>query len=466
LFFGVALAAFALSANAATKTFIIAVPSSVTTTTTSVDVSVTLTGNSNGSSFEIDWASNPNFTVTGGVVKGTTQAGTLVNPGLTGAGYKGIQFTFTGPIKTTTTVTLNVTVAPSCTATPVTWNAFVWTGGISQPSTSFTLQGGPYSTTLPALTNCKLSFTQQPANAFIGYTITSKPFNSGGLPPVTVQATSDSGPVAGVSVSVSATAACVISGAAVNTNASGNATFALSSAAAATQTGCLLMATASGGFTSATSDPNGFTVVLKNGVLTCNSGDPNNVAGNLDPLSPTPPTGNPDWGLVRGNNLPGDCPVSNAVPYAFTLDPAHQAASFIEDSLGQQTSNEYIVLWPLVNVDSDGWAGKQPCVSWGTGKANPTFTPDPTYGCTGDFEPALLCVNADVDGGAAVMPFIPNVPPYNLPGTEPQYQPLDSQGNPQKAKMCVAGQASTPVNGQVQYWTKVIDQADGGLRLP
>jgi hypothetical protein len=479
ILYGVAallLASVALSA-AANKTFIIAVPAAVTATTTSVDVTVTITGNSNGSSFEIDWLSNPNFTVTGGVIKGTNQPGTLVNPGQTGAGYKGIQFTFTSPIKTSVTATLSVTVTPACTTAPVTWNAFAWTGGVGTPSSSFTLQGGPYSTTLPALAHCTLSFTQQPRDAFIGYTITSVPFNSGGLPPVTVQATSDSGPVAGVSVSVTATAACVIGGAAVTTDASGNATFALSSGAAATyppqpptlaNPGCMLTATAPGGFASATSASPGFTVVLKNGILSCVSGDLNNpnTAGDLNPLSPTPPTGNPDWGLVRGLNTHGDCGAN--VPYAFNLDQANNAASFTEDSLGQTTSVEYVILWPLVPIDSDGWAGKQPCVSWGTGTANPTFTSDPVYGCKGDFEPALLCLSGDVGAGDAVMPTIPNSAPYTLAGTEPQYQyGIDpATGQLRKAKVCVAQHGSTAANGQVQYWTKVIDQADAGIRLP
>ena len=73
-----------------------------------------------------------------------------------------------------------------------------------------------------------------------------------------------------------------------------------------------------------------------------------------------------------------------------------------------------------------------------------------------------------MDAGTAVMPTIPNVAPYNLADTEPQYQyGIDPLTNDyRKAKVCVAQQGMTSDSGLVQYWTKFIDQADTWGKLP
>jgi hypothetical protein len=261
--------------------------------------------------------------------------------------------------------------------------------------------------------------------------------------------------VSGVSVSIGSTGgSCSISGSAT-TDSGGNATLtSISSSAAGTN--CQLTAAAAG-FTSATS--NAFDVVQQQGTLSCDPNDPNNAAGNLNPDA-IPPLGDPDWGLKRGLNTDNTCGAN--VPFTLTVNGDDNSAHFLEDSLGQPTSVEYIIRWKTVPVDSDKWSAKQPCVSWGI--------PDPVYGedangiCVGDYVPALACVSNNVSGGTAVMPAIPNTYPFNdvVEGSYPQYQPTTP------AKVCIAQQGWTSdgsVPG-VQYWHKFIDQADTGIRLP
>lgn len=151
---GLALAAFALPASAA-KTISLNVPSGpLTASTTQIQVTFNNTGNSNANSFEIDWIPSANFSVQGGFVTGQpSNVGTLLNPGTYGSPYKGIVFNKQAPAKTAVTITLNVTVTPSCTSTPVTWKAAAWTGSPGPLSTTFTLTGEPYSTSIASL-NC------------------------------------------------------------------------------------------------------------------------------------------------------------------------------------------------------------------------------------------------------------------------------------------------------------------------
>jgi hypothetical protein len=471
----VVLATFALSANAA-KTITLtnvsgqtAVLNPAPTLTAGANQTIYLqlnnTGNSNASSLEIDWTNTPQFTVNSGTINGSkgTITGTLVagqTPPL--GSYNGIQFTFTLPQKTSVVVTLNVTVnaGSTCGGPQVTWQPYAWTGGVGVPSSSFAAPPtGTYTSNLAGATNCSLTFTQQPADAFVGSVITTAPFNSTATPPVTVQALQSSTAVSGVSVSIGSTGGtCSISGSAT-TDSGGNAKFtSLSSSTAGTD--CQLTATATG-FTSAPLS-NAFDVVQSQGTLSCDTTKPNNLAGNLNPDA-IPALGDPDWGLKRGLNTDGQCPGID-VPFTFLVDGTTNTAHFTEDSLGQPTSVEYIIRWAPVAVDPDKWSAKQPCVSWGV--PNPVYGEDTDGVCVGDYVPALACVSNNVSGGTAVMPLIPNAYPFNnsVENSYSQYQPTTP------AKVCIAQQGWTSdnqvQNGQVQYWHKFIDQADTGIRLP
>jgi hypothetical protein len=462
----VLLAAFAVSANAA-KTITLTNSTTagqapflgVTLTTGTVYVQLNNTGNSNASSLELDWTNTPQFTVNSATIntsKGVL-AGTLITGQTTPGSYKGVVFTFTLPQKSAVVIALNVTVnaGTTCGSPQITWQPYAWTGGVGTPSSSFSAPPlGAYTSNLPGAANCSLSFLNQPMDAFVGSVITTAPFNSTAAP-VKVQAMQGSTAVSGVSVSIGSTGgSCSISGSAT-TDSGGNATLtSISSSAAGAD--CQLTAAAAG-FTSATS--NAFDVVQQQGTLSCDPNDPNNAAGNLNPDA-IPPLGDPDWGLKRGLNTDNTCGAN--VPFTLTVNGDDNSAHFLEDSLGQPTSVEYIIRWKTVPVDSDKWSAKQPCVSWGI--------PDPVYGedangiCVGDYVPALACVSNNVSGGTAVMPAIPNTYPFNdvVEGSYPQYQPTTP------AKVCIAQQGWTSdgsVPG-VQYWHKFIDQADTGIRLP
>ena len=69
--------------------------------------------------------------------------------------------------------------------------------------------------------------------------------------------------------------------------------------------------------------------------------------------------------------------------------------------------------------------------------------------------------------GQALLPIIPNVSPFNLGTTQPQYL----YDGTKTAKMCVAqqGMASDGKAGTdifVIYWDKIVDEADGWVGLP
>jgi hypothetical protein len=462
LLMAMALASFALSANAATKTITLSdVPNQpaflgATLTTGTVYVQINNTGNSNASSLELDFTNTPQFTVNSATIntsKGPI-SGTLT-AGQTPGGYKGVQFTFTLPQKSSIVIALSVTVGSgsTCGAAQITWQPYAWTGGVGTPSSSFSSPPlGTYKSNLPGASGCALSFFTQPADTFISSIITTAPFNSTGAK-VQVQAMQGANPVSGVSVSIGSTGGtCSISGAAT-TDGTGTATLtSISSSAAGTD--CQLTASAAG-FTSATSNP--FDVDQQQGSLSCDPNDPDNHKGNLDPDA-IPPLGSPDWGLKRGQNTDNTC--GSNVPFILSVDGNTNTAVFTEDSLGQPTSVEYIIRWAPVAVDGDAWSAKQPCVSWGI--QNPSFQTDGNGLCVGDFVPAVACVINNVSGGSAVMPSIPNAYPFNDPveGAYPQYQPNTL------AKVCIAQQGWTSSTGQVQYWHKFIDQADSTIKLP
>ena len=466
-------AGYASMGYADTKTFTVAPPSSLSVGTQTVSVVFTVTGNSNFNSIELDAGSNLTFN-------------TAVTPTLS-APFTGQRTIFTGttlqftnlnpPVKKSITVTLSVTATdPSCSTGTATWGAEGWAGSPSQPSTAFTLTNAPL--TSPVNPSCSLSFTGQPANAFVGSVITTVPFTSMATSYVTVQALQGATPVPNVSVSVVNTGpdTCSVSGSAT-TDANGNAQFKSISSSTASNgnnaqppTHCQLLTSASG-YPSATSGT--FDIVTNLGPLAC---EPSNgstagdttLAGILaaqygqPPVYGAPPVGSAGFGLIRGINRDGSTCV--LVPFTFTVNGDNTAA-FTEDSLGQKTSVEYIVRWAPVNVDADNWSAFQPCVSWGI--ANPVLTRDANGVCYGDYAPAQACLADDVNGpgdGTAVMPTIPNSYPFNGAAAPPSNNPPNNTGvnypvgSP--AKVCVTQQGWNSDNGQVQYWHKFIDQSD------
>ena len=187
----------------------------------------------------------------------------------------------------------------------------------------------------------------------------------------------------------------------------------------------------------------------------------------LQPLSSDPPylpptDGQTGWAVSRGLNTDGHC--GPAIPFSANFDPVNRTAFFTEVSLGQHPSVEYIILWGAVPANADPFAAKQPCVSWGVD--NPQFpaTPD-AYGCGLDFVPGLACLTDNVNIGDAVMPMIPDAPPFQGNALS-QYQGCQGQ----KAKVCIAQHGFTSGTGaavgSLVYFTKIIDQSDIGVRLP
>jgi hypothetical protein len=472
----VLLAAFAVSANAA-KTITLTNSTTgsqpaflgATLATGTVYVQLNNTGNSNASSLELDWSDTPQFTVNSATIN-TSKGPVTVAPaaGQTPGGYKGVVFTFTLPQKSSVVIALNVTVGAgaTCGASQITWQPYAWTGGVGTPSTSFSQPAlGTYKSNLPGAPNCTLTFTTQPADAFVSSIITTVPFNSFGAP-VKVLALQGASPVSSVSVSIGSTGgACSISGSAT-TGADGTAALTSISSSAAGMD-CQLTATATG-FTSEPS--NAFDVEAPLSTLDCAPANGSTFGGLaslfISPTSSTIPPAAPtaDWGLLRGINRDNTCTFK--IPFTFTFDGPNSAL-FTEDSLGQQTSVEYIIRWAPVDVDGDKWSAKQPCVSWGVTDHSPlVYQVDGDGVCVGDYVPALACLaddaNAPGDGAGEVMPLIPTAYPFNdaVESGYSQYQPNV------RAKVCVSQQGWTSYNGQVQYWHKLIDQSDTGIRLP
>lgn len=428
------------------------------------------TGNSNIGSFKLNAPSG--FTVTSvyGVGIGATQNSVAVGGGYTATvknnGSSVWVSSIQVPLKpfgsalTLSNMQVNVTCTPDTTGTWV--MAGAWNGqGFS--GQSFTLNSPAYAqyhsqypsvVTTPASGVCgSISFVNQPATTFAGYPITNTAYNNPTGAAVSVSLSINGSPAPdGTQVTLSLNAgSCSISNGSAPTS-SGVATFSTLSSAAGT--GCKL--TASGGGVGPSAPSNTFDITGPLGTLSCapNAG----FVGTLDP-DVIPPLGGFDWGLLRGLNTDGSC--GDDIPFTFTLDTTNRAVTFTEDSLGQHPSVEYIIRWPTVSVDADGWSARQPCVSWGV--TNPVFAADATYVCGGDYVPAIACVADNVDGGTAVMPDIPNVAPF-AGNSHTQFQPTSITGN--KAKVCVAQQGWTSSGGTVQYWTKLIDQSDTGIRLP
>ncbi len=232
------------------------------------------------------------------------------------------------------TTTLSVTVKsdnPSCVTTP----AASWGVSSITPGNFVINPAGSYPKTTITAQSCTLGFDKQPTDAFPGSIITDKPFNSAGNP-VTVKLLQGGVAPSATLVTIVSSAACAISGNAT-TDANGLAKFTtLKSTAAAAVSGCVLTASAPG-FNS--SNSNAFNIALPAGTLGCdntNNFASGNVANNpdvvYDPNTDGPFTGTPGWGLRRGLNTTGDCPL--VIPYTFTFDG--QTAAFVADKLGAE----------------------------------------------------------------------------------------------------------------------------------
>jgi hypothetical protein len=469
LFFGVALAAFALPAAAQKIYTFNWAPSSLAAGVTGQSLAGSMNnispdqGNSTIKSFKLF--------APGGITITSPASGVLVP---IGNGYTAtIQNNGTSiyvsninvPLKPFgTLLVLSINVDTSCSFTGGTWTIQgPWNGGSFTGQTF--AQQAPSNLTTSSTGACTYStaFLNQPKTTFAGYPITDTTFNNPAGNAIQVQVTQNSAPPPTGTV-LNLTSNCAgLSGNSASTDSSGIATFsALNVTSAAV--GCTLMA--SFGTSAATSL--GFDIVAPDGTLVCATGSassqpPTNPP--LDPLSTTPPAndGQTGWALARGLNTDGNCGVK--VPFTFSCDPVAKTCNFTEDSLGQHPSVEYIILWPKVAVGSDPTADKQPCVAWGI---TPPLAvgPNPLV-CGGDYVPGLACTTDNVNGGAAVMPTIPDIPPFTG-NAHPQYLP----GQP--AKVCIAQHGFTSgtmdaygdARGFVVYWTKVIDQSDVVVRLP
>jgi hypothetical protein len=236
------LIAFALPVSAASKSISLSVtPSTLTSATTTVSAKITNTGNSSANSFEIDWTSSPDFTVTAASAGGT--AGACSPSGIAGTGYSGCVFLKQVPTKSSVTVTLTVQVANQCTPLSIGWLAYAWTGSPGSVSQSFAMQpAGPVVTS--STPNCSIQFVTQPKDAFIGSTITGTALNSTAAP-VRVQVQQyGAGVATTVSLSASPTT-CAAGPASVTTDSSGIAEVAFT-AAGSTASSCALTAAATG----------------------------------------------------------------------------------------------------------------------------------------------------------------------------------------------------------------------------
>ncbi len=321
-------------------------PTTLLATTAAVSAKITNTGNSNANSFEVDWTTNPNFTVTGASVGGT--AGTCSTAGKK-PGYSGCVFLKQVPTKSSVTVTLNVRVTNQCTPMSISWIAYAWTGAPGSVSTSFELTGAPSITS--SSPSCDIKFVTQPKDAFIGSTITSSPFNSAGAP-VTVQLRQNGAAAADTAVSLSASSGCATATSAT-TDSSGVAELEFTAAVAGS---CVLTASAPG---YGSVDSQSFQVV-EPGQLGCDTD--NNAFGttgvgglavngtrlaNVDDPSPTAVGGSP-------------APSCVVVPYVVsTTCPAGVSGActdFIYDPLDQGTHMAFHFTWewPIETIPDGG----------------------------------------------------------------------------------------------------------------
>jgi len=368
-------------------------------------------------------------------------------------------------------LTLSVTTTPSCAGAPAAaWSNAQGYSGSSLNGTPLAFQGS-YPTTSVNPASCTLNFVDPPA----GVAQTPATFSltvhvtGGSVDPSVTIAAIPTGVVGEVCPALSGTLT-KIAGVGGDTTFSG-----LSFAGTGT---CKVTASATN-YDNSSATLASFKIL--DGTLVCATGTAGSAPTTppLQPLASDPPyippsDGQTGWAVRRGLNTDGNC--GPAIPFSGNFDPVNRTAFFTEVSLGQSPSVEYIILWGPVPANADPFAAKQPCVSWGVD--NPQFpaTPD-AYGCGLDFVPGLACLTDNVNIGAAAMPVIPNIPPYQGNALS-QYQPDVANGK--KARVCIAqhgftsgtetkdsgGNVIRSAVGSVVYWTKIIDQSDIGVRLP
>ena len=178
--------------------------------------------------------------------------------------------------------------------------------------------------------------------------------------------------------------------------------------------------------------------------------------GPLDPAADQSYVGDPlSWGLRRYDNLGGGC--TALVNYTLTtvLDAGNgkPGTNMVYDkgSPPQAGNFKYVIVWPAQPITS--WPDLRPEVAW------------VVVGGVQQWVPGLACLSDNpLEDPAMVMPIIPSASPYTYaPG--------------QMAKMCIAQVGWTPLGltplgdppvmvNAIQFWTKVIDQSDGGVRQP
>ena len=343
------LVAFALPANAGgsynTKTISLSVtPTTLSTATTVVYAKITNTGNSTANSFEVDWKTSPYFTVTSASVG--SSMGSCSTAGRKGPAYSGCVFTKQLPTKSSVTITLNVQLTSNCDPLSIDWFAFAWTGAPGSVSQSFDLNCSNPVTTAPA-SSCSIKFVTQPADAFIGSTITGSALNSNGVP-VSVQLLQNGTAAgAGTSVSLSASpAGCATGTTPVTTDASGIAQVTFVGAAPGA---CALAASAPGYGSAGSQQSQQFSVVQQAGNLGCTSS--NNAFGTTGTsglaLNGTrlQNTDDPAPDAVGGSPAP-QCVV---VPYVVsTTCPAGfsgTCTNFVYDPLNQGTHMAFAFHW-------------------------------------------------------------------------------------------------------------------------
>jgi hypothetical protein len=171
--------------------------------------------------------------------------------------------------------------------------------------------------------------------------------------------------------------------------------------------------------------------------------------GPLDPGADKAYVGDPlSWGLRRYTNLGGGC--SALVNYSLTTgSDAGKPFTYLayDKGIPPQSGNfKYVIVFPAQTMTP--WPELRPDVAWLVdGLGQPIYVQ--SLACLSD-NPLL--------DPSQVMPIIPDVPPY----TGNANYPPNTQ-----AKMCIAQVGWTPLGGgQVQFWVKVIDQADGWVKTP
>ena len=222
-------------------------------------------------------------------------------------------------------------------------------------------------------------------------------------------------------------------------------------------------------------------IVATTGILGCGA-DGNNRAGEPavygETINTEPPRayiGQTGWGLVRAfKNKDGSGNCSQSVPFDFNFDQENNTAEFlIPDTFGEKVAVEYVVVWKA--VDANAVPVTVPPVTL----AELAWLRDKGDSTKWKYVPGLACVEDDLEQeNGDPMPILPNVSPFNgkeadgttvIPGWAEDYPEYAYNGT-RKAKMCVGQEGWTSV-GVVdginlrQYWHKVLDFADGGVRL-